>query len=212
MNALQEQNETAMRERQLDSRFLVYAHLIPATDEIMYVGSGGRKRPFDDSRNRLWWKIVYEECNGEFPKVHILEETETEEAALALETQAIKRWMPRANIKDNPVNKKLIDAEQIWAHPSRRSVRPAIVKQVAESLPSDVVAYILNSAEKLMSATRSEKTKEGMERARQAGKVLGRPLKPCDRDRVAELRAAGASLREIALEVGLSKSSVARMA
>ncbi len=55
-----------------------------------------------------------------------------------------------------------------------------------------------------------ERIKAGMARAREQGKRLSRPLTPEEvRERIKELRAAGHSLRWIAEEVGVSKSTVA---
>ena len=55
-----------------------------------------------------------------------------------------------------------------------------------------------------------ERIKAGMARARQQGKRLSRPLTPEEvRERIQELRAEGHSLRWIAEEVGVSKSTVA---
>jgi DNA invertase Pin-like site-specific DNA recombinase len=58
----------------------------------------------------------------------------------------------------------------------------------------------------------SERTVAGLERARKQGRVGGRPKVVTDRAKVAELRAAGRSLGEIASEMNLTKSTVARIA
>jgi|SRR5579884_232430 len=55
-----------------------------------------------------------------------------------------------------------------------------------------------------------ERVCAGLRHARAKGKRLGRPRKPLDHDRIAELRASGASLRAIAREVGTSVGSVLR--
>lgn len=57
----------------------------------------------------------------------------------------------------------------------------------------------------------SERTIAGLQRARKSGSVLGRPKVVCDRSKVQRLHKAGASLSEIARQVGASKSSVHRM-
>jgi DNA invertase Pin-like site-specific DNA recombinase len=57
----------------------------------------------------------------------------------------------------------------------------------------------------------SERTKAGLERARRNGSVLGRRRLVVDRLRAQELRKAGSSLSQIAAELGVSKSSVARL-
>ena len=57
----------------------------------------------------------------------------------------------------------------------------------------------------------SERTVAGLQRARQQGRVGGRPRIVCDRERIAELRRSGVSLGQIAAQMGLSKTSVARI-
>ena len=57
----------------------------------------------------------------------------------------------------------------------------------------------------------SERTVAGLERARKQGRIGGRPRVVTDRAKVAELRAAGKSLGEIAAEMGLAKTTVARI-
>lgn len=57
---------------------------------------------------------------------------------------------------------------------------------------------------------RSQTIKAGQARARSAGKVIGRPRAIFRRDRVAELRGRGLSLRQIASETGTSYGSVRR--
>ena len=58
----------------------------------------------------------------------------------------------------------------------------------------------------------SERTVAGLERTRKQGRIGGRPRVVTDRAKVAELRAAGKSLREISAEMGLAKTTVARIA
>ena len=57
----------------------------------------------------------------------------------------------------------------------------------------------------------SERTVAGLKRARKQGRIGGRPRVVTDRARVAELRAAGRSLGEIAAEMQLAKTTVARI-
>jgi len=54
----------------------------------------------------------------------------------------------------------------------------------------------------------SERTKDGLARARAHGKRLGRPPKPELAEQIAELRAQGLSLRQIGEKVGLSHQAV----
>src|SRR5262245_61646026 len=56
-----------------------------------------------------------------------------------------------------------------------------------------------------------ERVMMGLERARRQGKRLGRPQKLVDREQVASLRARGLSLRQIAIELEVSKDKVARL-
>src|SRR4030095_8680310 len=56
-----------------------------------------------------------------------------------------------------------------------------------------------------------ERVLMGLERARRQGKRLGRPKKLVDREQVATLRANGLSLRQIALELKVSKDKIARV-
>jgi len=58
----------------------------------------------------------------------------------------------------------------------------------------------------------SERTIAGLQRAKRQGRVGGRPRVVVDREQVRKLRKAGQSLGEIAAEMGLSKTTVARIA
>jgi DNA invertase Pin-like site-specific DNA recombinase len=58
----------------------------------------------------------------------------------------------------------------------------------------------------------SERTVAVLERARKQGRIGGRPRVVTDRSKVAKLRAAGKSLREIADEMRLTRTTVARIA
>jgi DNA invertase Pin-like site-specific DNA recombinase len=75
----------------------------------------------------------------------------------------------------------------------------------------DAVISILATIAKQERVRLSERTIAGLQRARQQGRVGGRPRKECDRDRLAELRRSGLSLGQIATQMGLSKTTVARM-
>jgi len=75
----------------------------------------------------------------------------------------------------------------------------------------DAVISILATIAKQERVRLSERTVAGLQRARQQGRVGGRPRIVCDREKVAELRRSGLSLGQIAAQMGLSKSSVARM-
>jgi len=56
-----------------------------------------------------------------------------------------------------------------------------------------------------------ERVMMGLERARRQGKKLGRPQKLVDRERVLLLKSKGLSLREIAVQLNVSKDKVARV-
>jgi DNA invertase Pin-like site-specific DNA recombinase len=56
-----------------------------------------------------------------------------------------------------------------------------------------------------------ERVLMGLDRAKRQGKKLGRPLTLVDRDKVIHLRAKGLSLRQIAVELNVSKDKVARL-
>ena len=56
-----------------------------------------------------------------------------------------------------------------------------------------------------------ERVMMGLDRAKRQGKKLGRPKKLVDREQVATLRAKGLSLRQIAIELRVSKDKVARV-
>lgn len=54
----------------------------------------------------------------------------------------------------------------------------------------------------------SDRTKDGLARARAAGKRLGRPQKRVDMARVHELQAQGLGCRKIAEELGISRQTL----
>ena len=54
----------------------------------------------------------------------------------------------------------------------------------------------------------SERVRNGMEKARKRGQRIGRPSLEVDMARMGSLRSQGLSLRQIAVEVGISKSAV----
>jgi DNA invertase Pin-like site-specific DNA recombinase len=57
----------------------------------------------------------------------------------------------------------------------------------------------------------SERVTAGLEKARRAGSIIGRPKLVVDRDRIAALDAYGWTTREIGEEFGISAASVCRM-
>jgi DNA invertase Pin-like site-specific DNA recombinase len=75
----------------------------------------------------------------------------------------------------------------------------------------DAVISILATVAKQERVRLSERTIAGLQRARQQGRVGGRPRAACDGGRVAQLRQDGFSLAQIAAQLGVSKTTVARM-
>jgi DNA invertase Pin-like site-specific DNA recombinase len=75
----------------------------------------------------------------------------------------------------------------------------------------DAVLAILAVIAKQERVRLSERTIAGLQRARRAGRIGGRPRVVCDRGKVERLAKAGKSLAEIADQVGVSKSSVHRI-
>jgi DNA invertase Pin-like site-specific DNA recombinase len=75
----------------------------------------------------------------------------------------------------------------------------------------DAVISILASISRQERVRLSERTIAGLQRARQQGRIGGRPRKECDREKLAELRRSGLSLSQIATQTGLSKTTVARL-
>jgi DNA invertase Pin-like site-specific DNA recombinase len=72
----------------------------------------------------------------------------------------------------------------------------------------DAVLAILAVIAKQERVRLSERTLAGLARARKQGRIGGRPRVICDRRKVETMHKAGNSLGEIAVEVGISKSSV----
>lgn len=75
----------------------------------------------------------------------------------------------------------------------------------------DAVIGILAAVAKQERVRLSERTVAGLEHARAHGRIGGRPRVICDRKRVLELRHGGKSLGQIAAELSLSKTTVARL-
>jgi DNA invertase Pin-like site-specific DNA recombinase len=75
----------------------------------------------------------------------------------------------------------------------------------------DAVIGILAAVAKQERIRLSERTVAGLERAKAAGRVGGRPKVICDRQKVLALRSAGQSLGQIASELRLSKTTVSRI-
>ena len=76
----------------------------------------------------------------------------------------------------------------------------------------DAVISILATIAKQERIRLSERTVAGLERARAKGRIGGRPRVDCNRNEVLSLRRAGCSLGQIASQLNLSKTTVARIA
>jgi DNA invertase Pin-like site-specific DNA recombinase len=75
----------------------------------------------------------------------------------------------------------------------------------------DAVLSILATIAKQERIRLSERTIAGLEKARRAGRVGGRPRVVVDRDRMAQLDEEGWTTREIGEEMGISAASVSRL-
>lgn len=75
----------------------------------------------------------------------------------------------------------------------------------------DAVISILATIARQERVRLSERTVAGLQRAKQQGRIGGRPRIVCDREKVIELRRSGLSLGQIATQMGLSKTTVARV-
>jgi DNA invertase Pin-like site-specific DNA recombinase len=74
----------------------------------------------------------------------------------------------------------------------------------------DVVIALMATLAQQERARISERTKAGLQRARRAGKVLGRPRVAVDVQKLRSLHESGLSLRQIAAKARLSLSTVVR--
>jgi DNA invertase Pin-like site-specific DNA recombinase len=75
----------------------------------------------------------------------------------------------------------------------------------------DAVISILATIAKQKRVRLSERTVAGLERAREQGRVGGRPRVNYNREQVVLLRQSGCSLGQIAGQLSLSKTTVARI-
>jgi DNA invertase Pin-like site-specific DNA recombinase len=75
----------------------------------------------------------------------------------------------------------------------------------------DAVIAILATIAKQEHARLSERVVAGLQRAKRAGKILGRKRIIVDREKIRQMNAKGQSIRAIAAQVGISKSLVANI-
>src|SRR5215510_12586385 len=73
-----------------------------------------------------------------------------------------------------------------------------------------MVFTVIGAVAELERSLIRERVVMGLDRAKRQGKKLGRPRTLVDREKVAALRAKGLSLRQIALELNVSKDKIAR--
>lgn len=108
----------------------------------------------------------------------------------------------RVNFSERNVAAEDSPPSEALRRPTRRRTPPPPAPQPADSAPG-VLGPVASAGD------RSAATRAGMALARARGVHLGRPPAPV-RGRVAELAAAGWSLRRIAAELGVSVSTVRR--
>jgi DNA invertase Pin-like site-specific DNA recombinase len=75
----------------------------------------------------------------------------------------------------------------------------------------DAVIAILSTIAKQEHARLSERVVAGLQRAKRAGRILGRKRIIVDREKIRQMNAKGQSIRAIAAQVGISKSLVANI-
>jgi DNA invertase Pin-like site-specific DNA recombinase len=87
----------------------------------------------------------------------------------------------------------------------------SLSEQVDTSTPTGKMVFtVLGAVAELERSLIAERVKAGLRNARAKGKRLGRPRVAVDATRVASLRAAGRSWREITSELAISKGSAQR--
>lgn len=75
----------------------------------------------------------------------------------------------------------------------------------------DVVLAILAVIAKQGRVRLSERTVAGLEKARKAGRIGGRPKAIADRGKILELIKEGVSTRQVGLQLGISAATVSRI-
>jgi DNA invertase Pin-like site-specific DNA recombinase len=85
----------------------------------------------------------------------------------------------------------------------------SLSEQVDTTTPTGKMVFtVLGAVAELERSLIAERVRAGLRNARAKGKTLGRPLVTVDAARIARLRAQGRSIREIAEELGYSRSLV----
>jgi DNA invertase Pin-like site-specific DNA recombinase len=89
----------------------------------------------------------------------------------------------------------------------------SLSEQLDTSTPTGKMVFtVLGAVAELERSLIAERVKAGLRNARAKGKRLGRPKTRVDGERVAALRAAGRSWREVCAETGLTKGTAQRAA
>src|ERR1700736_868131 len=85
----------------------------------------------------------------------------------------------------------------------------SLSEQMDTTTPTGKMVFtVLGAVAELERSLIAERVRAGLRNARAKGKTLGRPRVALDRTRISRLRAAGRSIREIADELGYSRSLV----
>jgi DNA invertase Pin-like site-specific DNA recombinase len=85
----------------------------------------------------------------------------------------------------------------------------SLSEQVDTSTPTGKMVFtVLGAVAELERNLIAERVRAGLRNARAKGKTLGRPVRVVDKDQIMRLRASGMSVRAIAAQVGVSRSTV----
>ena len=128
----------------------------------------------------------------------------------------------------NDAKKRRFDVVLVWRFDkfARNTQNLILALEYFKNLGIDFVSYqenidtssplgranftIISAVAQLERDIIAERVKAGLRRAKENGKKLGRPRVNIDADEIYRLRLKGLSLRQIATELGLSRSTVAR--
>jgi len=134
---------------------------------------------------------------------------------------------PALNELMNDAKKRRFDVVLVWRFDrfARSTKHLILALEEFKNLGVDFVSYqenidtssplgsaiftIISAVAQLERDIIAERVKAGLRRARENGKSLGRPRSVTDPDEIQKLRSQGLSLRAIAQETGISKTTVA---
>jgi len=135
---------------------------------------------------------------------------------------------PALNELMNDAKKRRFDVVLVWRFDrfARSTKHLILALEEFKNLGIDFVSYqenidtnsplgsaiftIISAVAQLERDIIAERVKAGLRRAKENGKTLGRPKVNVDPDEIHRLRLKGLSLRQIATELGFSRSTVAR--